>query len=343
MKKIGKHLLIIRLSSMGDVAMTVPVVEQLRKTCPELKISILTRKGFQDFFGGIADINFVDFDPDGAHKGFGGIIRLYKQLRNTDIDCVADLHDVLRTKILRLLFKMNCIPVAHIDKGRKEKRELTRRVNKRLTRLQTTVERYRNTINRLGYEIVLSGSMPRKHLPLPECIAQTTGPKNGKWIGIAPFAKHKGKIYPIPLVDRLISILNKEYERVYIFGGGQHEKSFAEGMEKRHNKVSSVIGKMTMREEMALISNLDAIITMDSATMHIASLMGTPVISVWGATHPYAGFYGYGQPQANAVQTDMPCRPCSVYGNKPCMFGDYRCMTSIQPETIAERVRQNTN
>lgn len=342
MKKTGKHILLIRLSSMGDVAMTVPVAEQLRRDNPELKISILTRKGFQDFFRNIPDINFIEFDPDNRHKGFKGLINLYKELQKTDIDCVADLHDVLRTKLLRALFMAGGIPVSHIDKGRKSKHALTRRTNKRLIRLKTTVERYCDTINRLGYKTELSGVTERQTYPLPEYILETVGAKTGKWIGIAPFAKHKGKIYPIPLVDKLISILNHEYDRVYIFGGGTHEKSFAEGMEKRHNKVTSVIGKMTMRDEMALISNLDVMITMDSATMHISSLVGVPVVSVWGATHPYAGFYGYGQSAQNAIQIDMPCRPCSVYGNKPCMFGDYRCMTSIRPETIADAARRNT-
>lgn len=341
MKQIGKHLLVIRLSSMGDVAMTVPVVESLRARNPELKISILTRKNFYDFFGNIANINFIRFEPDGYHKGLRGIFRLFRAVKAQGVDCVADLHDVLRSKVLRILLRTSGIPVSHIDKGRKEKQALTRRSNKRLVQLETTVERYCNTIRRLGYELDTPDKCNHQPRPLPDYIRENVGMKKGVWIGVAPFAKHRGKIYPIPQVDKLISLLNTEYERVFIFGGGTHEKSFAEGMEKRHSNVISVIGKMKMSDEMALISNLDTIVTMDSATMHIASLTGIPVVSVWGATHPYAGFYGCGQAAENAIQTDMPCRPCSVYGNKPCMFGDYRCMTSIPPETIADAVRRN--
>lgn len=343
MKQIGQHLLVIRLSSMGDVAMTVPVVESLRARNPELKISILTRKNFHDFFGGIDNLNFIRFEPDGYHKGLRGIIRLFREVRAQGIDCVADLHDVLRSKILRMLLRAVGIPTSHIDKGRKEKQALTRRANKRLVQLETTVERYCNTIRRLGFELDTPDKCNHQPRPLPDYIRESIGPKNGHWIGVAPFAKHRGKIYPIPQVDKLISLLNTEYEHVFIFGGGTHERSFAEGMEKRYSNVTSVIGKMKMSDEMALISNLDTIVTMDSATMHIASLTGIPVVSVWGATHPYAGFYGCGQSAENAVQVDMPCRPCSVYGNKPCMFGDYRCMTSIPPETIADAVRRNTS
>lgn len=338
----GKNLLVMRLSAMGDVAMSVPVVAALRASYPDLGITILTRTSFRDFFRHIPNLSFIDFDPAKRHKGLMGLVRLSRDIRRRGIDRTADLHDVLRTKVIRRLLLLYGIPATHIDKGRREKRELTRRTGKRLVPLQPMTERYREVIARLGYDFRLEENPLRTPSPVPNCIIEATGGKSGKWIGVAPFAKHKGKIYPIPLVDELIGLLNKKYERVFIFGGGEHEKSFALGMEKRHEGVVSVIGKMSMTEEMDLIGNLDAIITMDSATMHIASIVGAPVVSVWGATHPYAGFYGYGQNPANAVQTEISCRPCSVFGNKPCIFGDYRCLSAISPETILQRVEEVT-
>ena len=91
-------------------------------------------------------------------------------------------------------------------------------------------------------------------------------------------------------------------------------------------------------KELILMSHLDVMLSMDSSNMHLASLVGTPVVSVWGATHPYAGFMGWGQSESNAVMIDMPCRPCSIYGNKICTKGDYPCLTGITPEQIAGRV-----
>lgn len=323
---------------MGDVAMSVPVVAALRRAFPTLGISVLTRNAFRDFFRDIPDITFINFDPDGRHKRFSGLIRLAGDIRKEGIDCIADFHDVLRTKVLRSLLTLTGVPSARIDKGRSEKREMTRRAAKRLVPLKPTTQRYREVLDKLGFTFEMPPAAEKRTLPMPEGIAVQAGEKDGTWIGIAPFAKHKGKIYPIPMVDELIGLLAAKYRKVFIFGGGEHEKSFAEGMEKRHADVVSVIGRMRMSQEMDLMSNMDVMITMDSATMHIASLMGVTVVSVWGATHPYAGFYGYGQNPDNAVQADMVCRPCSVFGNKPCIFGDYRCMSAISPDTILSRV-----
>jgi ADP-heptose:LPS heptosyltransferase len=91
-------------------------------------------------------------------------------------------------------------------------------------------------------------------------------------------------------------------------------------------------------QELILMSHLDVMISMDSANMHLASLTNIPVVSVWGATHPYAGFLGWKQSPDNAVQIDLPCRPCSIYGNKPCLRGDFSCMKNISPDLIVNRV-----
>ena len=79
-------------------------------------------------------------------------------------------------------------------------------------------------------------------------------------------------------------------------------------------------------------------VSLDSANMHLASLFGVPVVSVWGATHPFAGFFGWAQPTDNAVQIDLYCRPCSVFGNKPCYRGDHACMQQLPEEKIIEKV-----
>lgn len=342
MPENNKHLLIIRLSAMGDVAMTVPVIKALRRDNPGLKITILTRPFFKPFFRDIGEIDFLTPDLKGRHKGFMGIVRLYRDALACRITHVADLHDVLRTKILRRMLLMSGKKVAVIDKGRHEKRAMTRKYRKELVPLKTTVERYRETIMRLGIDFAEPVSPVRKPAALSEQITALTGKKTkNPWIGVAPFAQHKGKIYPTDLTDRLIDILSRESGKVFIFGGGQYEKEFGECMQERHKNVVSIIGKIPLDAEMDLISNIDVMVTMDSASMHIASLVGTPVVSVWGATHPYAGFYGFGQYPANAAQLTLPCRPCSIYGNKPCMYKDYRCLQRITPDEIVGRVREN--
>lgn len=335
-----KHLLIIRLSAMGDVAMTVPVIESLRKAYPELKITVLTRSRFTKLFCDVEGIDFMDFDPKGRHKGARGLLRLRKQIGELEVDAIADLHNVLRTKLLRLSFLPWQYSVAVIDKGRMEKQMLTRKYRKVVMQLKPTVERYRDVFHKLGLDVPVP-CIPNHHQSdLPVEVADRIGRKQGIWVGVAPFAGHKGKIYPIPLVDELIGILSSKYERVFIFGGGKYEAEFATAMESRHVKVCSMIGKVGVDAEMNLISLLDVMVTMDSSSLHMASLMNIPAVSLWGATHPYAGFYGFGQNPDDAVQIDMPCRPCSVYGNKPCIFGTYDCMNRISAQMVADRVEQ---
>ena len=127
----------------------------------------------------------------------------------------------------------------------------------------------------------------------------------------------------------------KEFEVMAPVGS---RESLAAAIQAGADSVYFGIGKLNMRTELNLMSHLDVMLAMDSGNMHLASLVGTPVVSVWGATHPYAGFMGWGQSEKNAVQISLPCRPCSIFGNKPCIRGDYACLRQITPNQIIEKV-----
>ena len=126
--------------------------------------------------------------------------------------------------------------------------------------------------------------------------------------------------------------------KVFLFGGGKSEQEVFDGWVAKYPTVVSMIGKLNMRTELNLMSHLDVMLSMDSANMHLASLVNIPVISVWGATHPYAGFMGWKQLPVNTVQLDLSCRPCSVYGQKPCWRGDYACLREIKPEQVIAKI-----
>ena len=101
--------------------------------------------------------------------------------------------------------------------------------------------------------------------------------------------------------------------------------------------------KAGLAKELALLSHCNLMVSMDSANMHLASLVELTVVSIWGATHPYCGFLGFGQSEDNAVQLNLTCRPCSVFGNKPCHTHDYFCLTGIAPERIVSAVDRALN
>lgn len=336
-----KHLLVMRFSSMGDVAMTVPVVKALLARHQGIEITYVSRPQFADFFVNIPGLTFFPADLDNNYKGFGGIAKLFNHLKkHGNYDAVADLHDSLRTKIIRKLFKLRGTPFIYIDKGRAGKKLLTRFPNKVLQPLKPTVERYADVFRGFGYPLNLDYQLVKVSKPLTEDIITVTGNKSNLWIGISPFAKHKGKTYPREKMEMVISELSKQDIKVFLFGGSPVEREICETWASTYQNVISVVGIFSIAQELVLINNLDVMLSMDSAGMHLASLEGTPVVSVWGATHHYAGFLGYGQSEANIVADDIECRPCSVYGDRPCFRKDYACMHRIDPETIVNRLDQ---
>ena len=339
-----KKILVLRFSAMGDVAMCVPVVESLCRSCPELEIVFASKNAWEGIFAfSHPRIRFSGKELS-HYKGLWGLFRLYRELRKENVDAVADLHNVLRTKILRFFFFLGRTPCAHIRKGRRQKRQLARFRRKKFHPLKSTFERYRDVFRALGFDFEWNFTSffpaPPDSRPV-EKILQVDFSEKAAFIGIAPFAKHKGKIYPIGKMEKVLSLLTaRPRTRVFLFGGGEAEKKRLETWQSEYPGTVSCAGKLRMQEELVLINRLEVMLSMDSANMHMASLAGTPVVSLWGATHPYAGFLGWGQSCGNAVQIDLPCRPCSVFGNKPCRFGTYACLQGIEPEEIVSRIER---
>jgi ADP-heptose:LPS heptosyltransferase len=337
-----KHILVIRLSAIGDVAMTVPVLQKLLLQNPGVQLTVLTQKLLTPLFEPLERTSVYTVETKGKHKGVKGLYKLYRELKNQyTFDAVADLHNVLRSKVISFLFKTSGMKTASIDKGRREKKELTAKENKRLIQLKTSFKRYADVFTTLGLELSLDATrqtFPKQELPSAVLSLFNPAKKN---ICIAPFAKHEEKMYPLAKMKSVVKKLweNKQYQ-IFLLGGGKHEIDILNEWEKEFTGVINLAGKFSFKEELAIISNMDTMVSMDSANMHLASLFGVPVVSVWGATHPFAGFYGWAQPADNAVQIDLYCRPCSVFGNKPCYRGDHACMQQLAEEQIMEKVIQ---
>jgi ADP-heptose:LPS heptosyltransferase len=338
-----KHILVLRFSSMGDVAMTVPVIKALLDQHPELQVTYVSRPQFAGFFRDIPRLTYFSADLDKDYKGFAGIIKLYNQLKKQGkYGAFADLHGSLRTKVLRNLFRLSGTPYAYIDKGREAKKLLTSFPNKVLKPLKRTVERYADVFRSLSLPVSLDYKLVKSPRSLTDDILKITGDKTSTWIGISPFAKHTGKIYPLEKMEAVISELSKQNVKVFLFGGSAAEQEICREWEAKYANVKSVVRLLSMGQELVLISNLEVMLSMDSAGMHLASLVGTPVVSIWGATHHYAGFLGYGQSEDDIVADDIECRPCSVYGDRPCFRKDYACMHRIETKTVVDRLNKFT-
>jgi len=332
-------ILVLRFSAMGDVAMTVPVFKELLAKYPNLTLVVVSRKTFEPFFANIPRIEFHAFDPKSKHKGLFGIYRLFKELKSYKATALADLHENLRTRILRNLFRFTGIRIAILDKGRPEKEALTRKNHKQFFAIKATTQRYAEVFAGLGFPFSLKNTLTKQLEPLNTNVLKLSGKKGTqKWIGVSPFAQHAQKVYPLDKMETVLTALAAAGYLIFVFGGGQEEEKIAEKWAITTKNITSVIGKLNLGEELSLISNLDVMLSMDSSGMHLASLKGIPVVSVWGATHPNAGFLGYGQSLTNCIQVDLACRPCSIYGNKSCYRGDFACMNELSESHIIQKV-----
>lgn len=340
---IREKIIVLRFSAMGDVAMVASVLKEFSEQNPAVEIMMVSREAFKPFFNGIENLTFHAIQPKTTHKGIIGLFKLFKELQKYKPAAVADLHDNLRSRAISACFRFTGIKIKRIDKGRAEKKALTRSVNKILKPLRQTVERYADVFRDLGFAFKLNHKLIRQPQILPAKAKHFFNNSQPQKIGISPFAQHIHKVYPLKKMEKVIALLNASGYELFIFGGGKSEEAIAENWTKHYANTHNLIGSFSLTEELAIISNLDLMLSMDSSGMHMASLVGIPVVSIWGPTHPYAGFSGYGQLMDNCVQIDHPARPNSIYGNKPCMCGVESCMDIIAPQTIVNKIKENLN
>lgn len=333
----SKNILVVRLSALGDILISVPLIKAYAAANPKVLFTLLFAPATEGFFKDIENVKFI---PDPLKKQKAGVTKVLKFARElsrnakeqgTPVTMVADIHDVLRTKVLRTWFKLSGVKCASIDKERSQRRALTREKNKVFAPIKSSMRKYEEVFVRLGLkDLNVSGNQAE---------AQHLSPSPYRKIGIAPFTAEKGKQWPLEYVEESIRILSADpNNRIFLFGGGKSEVQFLSSLAEKYPNTVSEAGKHKLIEEAAIIAGLDVMVTMDSANMHLASVVGTAVISIWGATHPYAGFYGYGQNPSWAMGLEMPCRPCSIYGNKPCTKGDYPCLRGIKPQDLVDKI-----
>jgi ADP-heptose:LPS heptosyltransferase len=334
------RILVIRTSAMGDVALTAPVIAAMQRQYPGTELIVLTRKAFKPFFSAFTGVDLFFPDFNNRHKGLTGIFNLFLDIKKQKIDSVLDLHDVLRSKILRTFFRLSGLPVFVIDKGRAEKKSLI--TGKKKIFLKHTVERYSEVFAKAGFQIepVKEASI----LPYAETVGKIEKifeDSSFKYIGIAPFARHKLKMWPEEYMLGLLGLISENVKcRFLLFGGKEDEEKISVFQEKFPGLINAA-GKFSLEEELALMSRLDLMISMDSSNMHMAALTGTKVISIWGGTDPMAGFGAWMQPDSFSIRVpveELDCRPCTIYG-KGETRNDFACMKRLTPELVYRRMR----
>lgn len=337
---------------MGDVVLLVPVIRSFVAAYPDVEVTVVTRPKYASFFTDIERVIPFPADVDHTYNGIFGMRELFKKLlMRGSYEVVMDMHDHIRTIMLRSLFKIFSTRVVVFEKGRSEKRTITQKENKATTPLIHTVERYRLAFEKAGFPFTIS---PPPYLQLKdnvkaevtEWLQKNNLSKTEKWIGIAPFAMHTSKIWPLEnYVQVMSNLIEKSQVKFFLFGGGEKEIKYFEILKEKFPQHSVVVaGQLKLKQELALMEKLDLMLCVDSSNMHLASLIGIPVISIWGGTHTDVGFGPFGKGEESIIQIsrdELPCRPCSVYGREKCYRGDFACLTQITPELVSDKI-QNT-
>lgn len=338
-----KRILVYRFSAMGDVVMLLPVIKGLLESNEELEIYLLTRSFLFPVFQGIDRLHLVAADLDGEHKGARGLYRLYKKLKQeVNPDAVFDLHQVLRTHLLNFYFKRGGFPVFKFEKGRAAKKHAVKTKLHKV--LPSTIDRYAAAFSQAGLRFILPKSPLFPVGTKQEAIEllKLDKEKAGILVGIAPFAKHPQKVWGVEKIKKVIESLKQlEGTTVVLFGGGKAEMEILDQLAEENSNCVVAGHYVKFEQEIKLLVHLDVMISMDSANMHLAAMAGIPVVSVWGGTHPSLGFAPYHQSESHLIQYEgdaLNCRPCSVFGNKKCIYGDVRCMKYIPPARVLEQI-----
>lgn len=324
--KQRQSLLVFRLSSLGDVALTVPVIISVLEQNPEVHIDFATPKFMHALFPPHNRLRLLDFDKKNENSGLHGLIKFFNSLNLKKYIAIIDLHNVLRTIMLSKSMQLLGNKVFTLDKDRSGRKSLIQK--KRNQPLKQVTEKYADVFRKAGYTVELSHELTNFLHPNIQKINS---------IGIAPFAHHRGKQIDLEKIKTVIDILSKNY-RIILFGSKDEIEQIKDWQHKDNISLSNANG---LRNDLKVMATLQLMISMDSANMHLASLVGVPVISIWGVTHPNAGFLGYGQHLENVIQDEsLTWRPTSIYGKKLGPIDNPNGMKNIKVEDIIIKIEK---
>jgi ADP-heptose:LPS heptosyltransferase len=306
-----QHILVLRFSAMGDVALVLPVLKRLIQLNPDVNFSIATQPRFCFLFDGLDRCTSLPINLQKEYSGIGGLLRLKKHLSFKKFDFVIDLHDVLRTKFLKFLFKGQSKIITY-DKGRNEKNKHLHQKSGPL--LPHTTQRYLDAFAKIGLQTDNKFEYPCwQPNQIDRCVAAAffDQQRSVRNIGLATLPTQK-------IVELLSIYKGRKGNRIFIFAGPEHQTIVQELLVQFADLVIDT-NTLSLAAQLSLMTNLDQMIAVDSANMHFAALQGLPIVSLWGATTPEFGFGPLPSAAHQVIEyKNLGCRPCSVYGKKAC-------------------------
>ncbi len=323
-------ILIIRLSSLGDVVLTTPVLAALKAAWPNAHITFLTKGAFAPVFTRHPFIDeIVGFEERGLW-GWAGEIRRRK------FDLVIDLHDTVRSRVWSLL--AGAPSRVRYDKRAADRRRLvwTKRVSPRLS--GSVVDRYLETLAELG--IPSGDRIPKLYLGADERLSEPLEKRLGpmpagdpRFVAIAPGALHATKQWP---AERFAAAADRlaEGRPVVVLGTRADARAAEEVLKTLTSPAQSFVGQTSLRDMMLILRRCALLLTNDSGAMHVAAALGVPTVALFGPTVKAFGFFPLGAQTAVVEDSGLDCRPCSVHGTKKCPRGHFQCMKNVTVDQV---------
>jgi len=315
--------------------MLTPVVAGLSKAYPDDRFIVVALKPLSALFYGLGNVEYCEVKEDVKH--LSGLWNLSKQLAAYKPAMVLDLQDDLRTRVVRFMLRRQRVPAVVIRSVKREQRALMRSGHSLGLPLKPEAERYSETMLEGGLQPAEVPSLISVNHEAAARVEQVFGKKQGRWIGIAPFAKYQSNMLPYKTMKEVIAYFAEQPDtRVFLFGAGRVETEMLRQWSSLWPNVESVTNHLALDGELELMRKIDGLLCMDSANQHLAALVGCKMLSIWCGTHPMMGFAAKGLNAADILSLPVSCRPCSVHGTNSCKYRNFACK-ALTSEMIAER------
>lgn len=330
--------LVLRLSSIGDILLATPFLRALRRSYPHARIDVAVRAEYADLLRhhpAVSVLHEID-----VREGRAGLARWRRRFREERYDTVFDLHNVLRTRLLR----RGIAPRVRVLRKYSLRRALLVRAGINLLAAAPSVpERYIACAAADGLEPDDRG--PEIFLPakLEEELRRRVLPEdagNARLIGICPGARHTTKRWPLEHFEELCRLLlHVPGARIAVFGGADDRDAGETLARLDPASVHNYCGALTLLETAAAMRSCDVAVTNDSGLMHMACACAVPVVALFGSTVREFGFFPYQSASVVLETSGLRCRPCTHVGRSDCPRGHFRCMRDIHPQDVVSAVR----
>ena len=321
-----KKILIIRLSSLGDIVLTQSTVQAVQNEFPDAQIHYLTKKVYSpivDMFNCVDKIHFWE-----------NKFTLLKDLRKIKFVIAIDLHSKFNTFIIKNF--VNAKRTVTYNKKHFLRRQIVKKKTDKT--ISSTVALYFPALKKMGLESEVSSPklFPVKNTKMPRAFIIN---ENVKYIGLFPGALHKTKQYPVKQLAEFIDSVPSEWNCQFLIFGSEAERDLVEELDSlTETNIIDLCGKLDLQQLVFAINEMDAVISNDSGPMHIAAALQKPQIAIFGATHPKLGFAPMNK-KAIILSVNLQCQPCSLHGSKACPLDHFNCMKLITPEQILNSLK----